>query len=84
MGRPVLAVEYKHLSMRWTHFIPTAPQVGTEKTQKQNLCPPECPPELYQFVYWGLQQQLSGAPSTSKRPLPGYFSMCFINCSLAP
>ena len=28
LDRPVLAVEYKHLSMRWTDFIPTAPQVG--------------------------------------------------------
>ncbi len=27
LGRPVLAVEYKHLSMRWTDHIPTAPQV---------------------------------------------------------
>lgn len=27
LGRPVMAVEYKHLSMRWTDFIPTAPQV---------------------------------------------------------
>lgn len=28
LERPVLAVEYKHLSMRWTDHIPTAPQVG--------------------------------------------------------
>eukprot|EP00878_Enallax_costatus_P021001 GHUV01022218.1.p1 GENE.GHUV01022218.1~~GHUV01022218.1.p1 ORF type:complete len:363 (+),score=23.66 GHUV01022218.1:408-1496(+) len=28
LGRPVLAVEYKHLSMRWTDFIPTAPEVA--------------------------------------------------------
>lgn len=30
LGRPVLAVEYKHLSMRWTDFIPTAPQVTAQ------------------------------------------------------
>lgn len=27
LGRPLLAVEYKHLSMRWTDHIPTAPEV---------------------------------------------------------
>jgi hypothetical protein len=27
LGQPVLAAEYRHLSMRWTDFIPTAPQV---------------------------------------------------------
>lgn len=27
LERPVMAVEYKHLSMRWTDHIPTAPQV---------------------------------------------------------
>jgi hypothetical protein len=27
LERPVLAVEYKHLSMRWTDHIPTAPEV---------------------------------------------------------
>jgi hypothetical protein len=27
LERPVMAVEYKHLSMRWTDHIPTAPEV---------------------------------------------------------
>lgn len=32
LDRPVLAVEYKHLSMRWTDHIPTAPQVRAVDT----------------------------------------------------
>ena len=27
LGHPVIAVEYKHLAMRWTSFIPDAQQV---------------------------------------------------------
>jgi hypothetical protein len=27
MGRPVIAIEYPHLAMRWTSFIPTVDQV---------------------------------------------------------
>lgn len=38
LGQPIMAVEYKHLSMRWTDFIPTAPQVRAVRA----LLPPTC------------------------------------------
>jgi hypothetical protein len=38
LGRPLLAVEYKHLSMRWTDHIPTAPEVCNGNDNVIFLC----------------------------------------------
>ncbi|WIA17545.1 hypothetical protein OEZ85_014374 [Tetradesmus obliquus] len=37
LGRPLLAVEYKHLSMRWTDHIPTAPEVARDMSAMFDL-----------------------------------------------